>query len=38
MNAVFSKPIKAEVSMLGRNGLVEKTDEYKRALGRGRLG
>lgn len=31
MNAVFSKPIKAEVSMLGRKGIIEKTEEYNRA-------
>lgn len=38
MNVIFSKPIKAEVTMLGRNGIVEKTNEYDRAQGRGRLG
>lgn len=38
MNVIFSKPIKAEVSMLGRNGIVEKTEEYNRTRGRGQLG
>ena len=38
MNVIFSKPIKAEVTMLGRNGIVEKMEEYNRAQGRGRLG
>lgn len=31
MNTIFSKPIKAEVSMLGRKGIIEKTEEYNRA-------
>ena len=31
MNVVFSKPIKAEVSMLGSKGIIEKTEEYNRA-------
>ena len=38
MNVIFSKPIKAEVTMLGHKGIVEKTDEYNRAKGRGQLG
>ncbi|MBQ9660696.1 MAG: phage tail tape measure protein [Bacteroidales bacterium] len=37
MNAVFSKPIKAEVSMLGRKGIIEKTEEYNRARRGGQL-
>lgn len=37
MNTIFSKPIKAEVSMLGRNGIIEKTEEYNRAKKGGRL-
>lgn len=37
MNAVFSKPIKAEVSMLGRKGIIEKTEEYNRAKRGGQL-
>lgn len=38
MNVVFSKPLVAEVSMLGKNGIVEKTKEYNRAQARGKLG
>ena len=38
MNVIFSKPIKAEVSMLGRRGIIEKTEEYNRAGSRGKLG
>ena len=37
MNTVFSKPIRADVSMLGRNGIIEKTEEYNRARRGGRL-
>lgn len=37
MNIIFSKPIKAEVAMLGRNGIIEKTEEYYRAKKGGRL-
>lgn len=37
LNAVFSKPIMAEVSMLGRRGIIEKTEEYNRAKKGGRL-
>lgn len=37
MNVVFSKPLVAEVSMLGKNGIVEKTKEYNRAHERGKL-
>lgn len=31
----LSKPIKADVSMTGRNGIIEKTEEYNRAKKRG---
>jgi len=37
MNVVFSRPITAEVSMLGRKGIVEKTNEYNRAKKGGQL-
>lgn len=37
MNVVFSKPIKAEVAMLGRNGIIEKAEEYNRAKRGGQL-
>ena len=37
MNAIFSKPIKADVSMLGRHGLVEAQDEYNRLQKNGQL-
>ena len=37
MNVIFSKPIKAEVAMLGRKGIIEKTEEYNRAKRGGQL-
>lgn len=37
MNTVFSKPITAEVAMLGRKGIIEKTEEYNRAKRGGQL-
>ena len=37
MNTIFSKPIKAEVSMLGRHGLIEAENDYARARSRGQL-
>lgn len=37
MNTIFSKPIRADVSMLGRNGIIEKTEEYNRARRGGQL-
>lgn len=36
LNKRLSKPIKADVSMTGRNGIIEKTEEYNRAKNRGR--
>lgn len=33
----LSKPITAEVAMLGRNGIVEKTDKYNKLRNRGKL-
>ena len=36
LNRRLSKPIKADVSMTGRNGIIEKTEEYNRAKNRGR--
>lgn len=36
LNRRLSKPIKADVSMTGRNGIIEKTEEYNRAKSRGR--
>lgn len=35
LNDRLSKPIKADVSMTGRNGIIEKTEEYNRAKKRG---
>ena len=35
LNVRLSKPIKADVSMTGRNGIIEKTEEYNRAKKRG---
>ncbi len=37
MNAIFSKPIKADVSMLGRHGLLEAQEEYGRIKKNGQL-
>ena len=37
MNAIFSKPIKADVSMLGRHGLVEAQEDYNRMKKNGQL-
>lgn len=37
VNDIFSKPIKAEVSMLGRHGLIEVQDEYNRLQKNGQL-
>lgn len=37
MNTIFSKPIKAEVAMLGHRGIIEKTEEYNRAKRGGQL-
>lgn len=37
MNAIFSKPIKADVSMLGRHGLLETQEEYVRIKKNGQL-
>ena len=37
MNSIFSKPIKADVSMLGRHGIVEAQEEYDRLKKNGQL-
>lgn len=37
MNAIFSKPIKADVSMLGRHGLLEAQEEFVRIKKNGQL-
>ena len=37
MNAIFSKPIRADVSMLGRHGLLEAQDDYERIKKNGQL-
>ena len=37
MNAIFSKPIKADVSMLGRHGLLEAQEDYLRYKKNGQL-
>ena len=37
MNAIFSKPIRADVSMLGRHGLLKAQDDYERIKKNGQL-
>ena len=37
LNEVLSHPISAQVSMLGKNGIIEKTEQYERYKKRGRL-
>ena len=37
MNIIFSKPVKAEVAMLGRGGLVEAQEEYNKLKKNGTL-
>lgn len=37
LNAVLENGIRADVSMLGKHGLVERINEYERAKNRGNL-
>lgn len=37
MNTIFSKPIKADVSMLGQHGILETQEEYARLKKNGQL-
>ena len=38
LNKRLSVPIKADVSMLGKNGIIEQTEKYNRAKRRGTYG
>lgn len=37
LNKILGSPIRAEVSMLGKNGIIEQTEKYNRAKNRGNL-